>query len=134
MTLTSDQKRWASGGRQGLSAQQCRDLVIKQSGRCALSGVDMLFDSISGTPIAGGAGCHPLYAALDHVAPGRADQGHQIICYDLNDLKGHLPPVLFDALRRTPEWTAFMKAWREQAERDPDDRQPFKDLLRRGVP
>lgn len=133
MTLTPDQKRWARRGRQGLSAQQCRNLIVSQSGKCALSGVGMRFDSDSGTSVSRGAGCHPLYAALDHVSPGRSDHGHQIICYDLNDLKACLPPVLFDALRRTPEWKVFMQAWRDQAEKDQNNRQAFKALIKRGT-
>jgi hypothetical protein len=39
-------------------------------GLCALSGVPLRFDAASGTPVKGGPGCHPLYAALDHVDPG----------------------------------------------------------------
>ena len=94
----------------------------------------MRFDSQSGTPIEGGQGCHPLYAALDHIAPGSMAGGFQIVCYDLNDLKGHLPPALFDALRNTPEWQNLMRAWNRQAEEDPDNREAFKTLIKRGVP
>ena len=94
----------------------------------------MRFDSAAGTPVAGGEGCHPLYASLDHVAPGRGDHGYQIVCYDLNDLKGHIPPILFNALRQSPEWSDFMKAWKKQADKDSDNRRAFKDIVKKGAP
>jgi hypothetical protein len=75
-------------------------------------------------------GCHPLYAALDHCAPGSDHEGHQIVSYALNDLKGHLPLDCFLALARTAAWQRLMGAWRQQAEDDPEDRRGFYAILR----
>jgi hypothetical protein len=131
-SLTLDQIEWSKRPKQGLSPTTLRALIQRQEGRCALSGAPLIFAKANGTPVAGGKGCHPLYAAVDHVAPGSRAQGHQLVCYDLNDLKGHLPPILFAALRRSTEWKNLMSLWRAQAERDPSDRGAFKALIRTG--
>lgn len=130
MELTEQQKKWAARGRQGVSATSLRELLIRQDGRCALSGVKMIFDSKEGTPISGGRGCHPLYPAVDHIDPGNAVGGHQIVCYALNDLKGHLPPDCFKALSATKAWQKLMDKWRDQAQKDNADREEFRRLLR----
>jgi hypothetical protein len=129
--LSSEHIDWASRRKQGLCQKELYDLITKQKGRCALSGAQMVFDKKRGTPEAGGPGCHPLYAAIDHVAPKSRDQGCQIVCYDLNDLKGHLPPPLFSALAATEAWQSFMAAWSAQAESDPPDIKASKALLKR---
>lgn len=131
MELTEQQKIWVSKGRrQGLSAKTLRELLISQEGRCALSGVEMIFDTNEGTPVKGGRGCHPLYPAVDHVDPGNPVGGHQIVCYALNDLKGHIPTDCFEALSATPAWQALMLMWRDQSRKDNADREAFKRLLR----
>jgi len=129
MELTDEQKRWASKKRQGVSAKKLRELLISQKGRCALSGVKMIFDSNEGTPISGGRGSHPLYPAVDHIDPGNSAGGYQIVCYALNDLKGHLPYDCFEALRSTDAWKKLMEAWAEQAKKS-KDREAFRRLLR----
>lgn len=130
MVLTEQQKKWAAKRNQGASPKTLRDLLSEQQGRCALSGVDMIFDKNEGTPVPGGKGCHPLYAAVDHIDPGNHTGGYQIVCYALNDLKGHLPSDCFKALSETEAWHKLMNVWRKQAEKDATDREAFKRLLR----
>jgi hypothetical protein len=136
MELSSDHRRWAKNSqrRYGHTQAYYLDLITRQAGRCAFSGVALRFDAASGTSTADGTGCHPLYAALDHSAPASDAQGHQIVCFALNDLKGHLPYNLFLALVRTTEWQRLMTEWRQQADEDPDDREGFYALLRQGNP
>lgn len=130
MDLTQEQKKWASRKRQGATAKALRLLLIAQGGRCALSGVQMIFENAEGTPVPGGKGCHPLYPAVDHKDPGNPKGGYQIVCYALNDLKGHLPPDCFKALSETAEWQLLMERWRAQAAKDKNDREAFMRLLR----
>lgn len=130
MILTQDQEKWASKRRQGIVATVLRSTLIHQQGRCALSGVEMIFDSTEGTPVAGGRGCHPLYPAVDHIDPGNPGGGHQIVCYALNDLKGHLPTECFDALKAANAWHSLMDSWRMQASTNQHDRDAFMRLLR----
>ena len=130
MKLTPDQKLWASKRKQGLSPERLRNLVIKQHGLCALSKAPMTFDVRDRTPIAGGHGCHPLSPAVDHIDPGNPQSDRQIVCYALNDLKGHLPVPCFRALTRTKAWKTLMKDWRYQVRKDRNNRQAFRRLLR----
>ena len=90
----------------------------------------MVFDVREGTPEKNGRGCHPLYPAVDHIDPGNRDGGVQIVCYALNDLKGHLPFDCFNALVETDAWKGLMKRWAEQAALYSGDRAAFKRLLR----
>ena len=131
--LTEEQEKWASKGRQGVPKTKLRNLLIQQEGRCALSQVEMLFDVEEGTPVSGGRGCHPLYPAVDHKDPGNSGGDYQIVCYALNDLKGHLPVDCFNALAGTVAWKALMEYWRRQASVDKADREAFKRLLRPNV-
>lgn len=130
MTLSEQQEKWASKRRQDVAKTLLRSTLIAQGGRCALSGVEMIFDNAEGTPVSGGKGCHPLYPAVDHIDPGNPKGGHQIVCYALNDLKGHLPPDCFKALSETPAWQSLMEQWRRQAQKDKTDRVAFMRLLR----
>ena len=130
MELNQQQEKWASKRRQGVAKTLLRSLLIQQECKCALSGVEMIFDTSEGTPVTGGKGCHPLYPAVDHIDPGNPDGGHQIVCYALNDLKGHLPFDCFYALTQTNEWRSLMDRWRKQAAIDREDRVAFKRLLR----
>lgn len=128
--LNEQQERWAQKRRQGVSGKKLREILVNQGGKCALSGAEMVFDTSEGTPQAGGRGCHPLYPAVDHVDPGNRDGRVQIVCYALNDLKGHLPTDCFEALIETVAWRSLTQRWREQAERDPMDREAFGRLIR----
>ncbi len=136
MDFTDDHKRWAKNRRRlyGRTQQYYLDIIARQNGCCALSRVSLKFDAISGTPIGGGVGCHPLYAALDHTAPGSDREGHQIVSYALNDLKGHLPYECFLALKQSQAWQKLMTAWQEQAAEDADDREAFYSLLHQRDP
>lgn len=106
------------------------ELIRKQSGKCALSGVELTFDpDAGGGSVKGGPGCHPLYAALDHRSPRSTSSGFQIVCYALNDLKGHLPIDCFRDLQRAPSWKRLMAAWRRQFRTNPEDREAFHRLI-----
>lgn len=130
--INSHHKRWASNAKQryGRAREYYLELVRVQEGRCAFSDVPLLFDAADGTPVKGGHGCHPLYAALDHRAPGSDEQGHHVVCYALNDLKGHLPHDCFIALVETAAWQRLMAAWRHQASLDSSNRKSFYALVR----
>ena len=133
--LTEEQECWASKRRQGVSPKRLREMLVAQKGRCALSDVPMVFDKKECTPEPGGRGCHPLSPAVDHVDPGNRRGPRQVVCYALNDLKGHLPVDCFEALQRTKAWKRLMDAWRKQAKRppsnrDPSNREAFRQLLR----
>lgn len=52
------------------------ELIVQQDGRCAFSGVMLLFDSASGAPQKGGPGAHAICAAVDQWSPGSDDLGH----------------------------------------------------------
>jgi hypothetical protein len=122
-------EKWASRGRQGLSLTQLRDLLRKQNYRCNLSGAPLIFDKELGTPQKGGPGVHPLYPTVDHIECGTAKRDHQIVCYALNDVKGHLPYECFEALRSTAPWNKLMKRWCSLAESDPHNRDAFTELI-----
>ena len=129
--LTDLQEQWArKRRRQGLGTKRLRELLMKQRGRCALSDVELRFDIGDRVPQKSGLGCHPLSPAVDHIDPGNPDGGLQIICYALNDLKGHMPSDCFIALTHTEPWKNLMNRWREQAERNAQDRAAFKRLIR----
>lgn len=130
MELNQQQEKWASKGRQGVAKTLLRSLLIQQECKCALSGVEMIFDTSEGTPVTGGKGCHPLYPAVDHIDPGNPNGGYQIVCYALNDLKGHLPFDCFNALTQTDAWRSLMDRWQKQTAIDRVDREAFKHLLR----
>lgn len=125
-------KRWANNARRryGQTQQYYLDLIRTQKGLCAFSGAPLLFDSPHGTPVANGRGCHPLYAALDHRAPGTDAQGHCIVSYALNDVKGHLPHACFVALAKTKAWRRLMDEWHRLAGIEQNTREDFYALLR----
>lgn len=128
--ITPDQNRWCIKAQRkyGGTRDYYRSLIISQNGKCEFSGVLLRFDAESGTAVKDGRGCHALYAALDHTKPGSDAEGHSIVCYALNDIKGHLPHQCFVALRKTDAWENFMQKWREQAARDENDSRAFYDL------
>lgn len=128
--LTEDQLQWAKKRRQGVGPRGLRAMLVAKRGQCALSKVPMVFDRSERTPVRAGRGCHPLSPAVDHVDPGNHTGPRQIICYALNDLKGHLPTDCFEALVDTKSWDRLMKAWRAQARKDWSDREAFMRLLR----
>ena len=129
-TLNLLQERWASKRRQGVPASVLKRTLVGQKGFCALSRAPMVFDVSERTPQKGGPGCHPLCPAVDHIDPGNPTGGIQIVCYALNDLKGHLPLDCFKALRRCKSWKLLMLRWRRQAEKEPKDRAALTRLLR----
>jgi len=46
----------------------------------------MIFEKEYGNPNINTSGCHPLYVTIDHISPNNDKYGHQLVCYDLNDL------------------------------------------------
>jgi hypothetical protein len=127
--ITQAQMEWARRTKQGLRPAKMRELIKKQKGRCALSGAEMIFAKEHGNPNINPKGCHPLYAAIDHVSPTNDRYGHQLVCYDLNDLKGSLPYKLFKKLQLTEPWRTLMSEWCSLAEADPMNIEAFKELL-----
>lgn len=128
--LTLAQEQWASKRKHGLSPSKLKALIKKQKGQCALSGAEMIFDKEHGNPNVNSDGCHPLYAAVDHVSPSNDSYGFQLVCYDLNDLKGHLPYKIFKELQLTVAWGQLMDDWRSLAEKKRMDRKVLKELLK----
>jgi hypothetical protein len=130
--ITDDHHRWAKSAahKYGNGKSYWLELISRQQGECAFSGVKLLFDAESGTAVAGGKGVHPIYAAVDHCCPGCDDLGHQIVSYDLNDLKGHLPADCFRDLCSTPSWQELIAKWRIQAEQSTGNREAFRNILR----
>jgi hypothetical protein len=128
--LTPAQAEWASRRKHRLSPSRLKELIKKQKGRCALSGAEMIFEKEYGNPNINTSGCHPLYAAIDHISPNDDRYGHQLVCYDLNDLKGGLPYKIFKELKATRAWQQLMNEWRLLAEKDPMDIEAFKKLLK----
>jgi hypothetical protein len=129
--LSPAQEKWAKRGRQGAAPIELRRMLKKQKGRCALSKVLLMFGAQHhGTREKNGRGCHPLYPAVDHKDPGNPNGGYQIVCYALNDLKGHLPTECFKALRSTKAWKSLMQEWRAKAETGPKKREKFERLVR----
>lgn len=128
--LTPAQVQWASKRKHGMSPSRLKELIKKQEGRCALSGAEMIFEKEHGNPNINTEGCHPLYAAIDHISPSDDSYGCQLVCYDLNDLKGHLPFKIFKELRLTESWKQLMEEWRSLAEKDRMDIEAFKKLIK----
>lgn len=129
--ISAEQILWAKKTKQGCRSVLLRQIVLQQRGLCAFSGVEMLFDKSLRTPGVGrGKGCHPLTPALDHIDPSNPDGGFQIVCYALNDLKGHLRTELFNVLLVSDSWAKMMQEWRSQAEKDKHDIDAFRRILR----
>ena len=72
---------------------------------------------------------HPLNPAVVHRESRNPERGYHIVCYALNDEKGHMPFECFEALKRTKAWKAFMQRWRNQAQTDPQNRQALRALI-----
>ncbi len=131
-TLSSQHEQWAAKGRRKyrMSPTLLKQLIVRQRGKCALSGADLIFDKNLGNPNTRSEGCHPLYAAIDHISPSCSSFGFQLVCYDLNDLKGHLPYKVFKELIETTAWKKLMQEWAAQAMRNPGDIEAFNSILR----
>jgi len=131
--ITGEHLRWAKSAKRKYhkSIGFWTDLIQRQAGKCALTKACLLFDLVSGTPQAGRQGCHPLYASVDHISPGQTELGFQILCCDINDLKGYLPTPLFNALIKTKEWKHFADEWKGLADSS-SDRMVFKNLIKTG--
>lgn len=131
MPLTKDQERWCKtkARRYKGGAGRFRDLLKDGEVKCALSNVSVLFDSNSGTAKKG-RGVHACYATIDHISPGTENEGLQVVCYALNDLKGHLPHDCFIALTDTDAWKGLMEKWQKQTLKEPLDSKAFYQILK----
>lgn len=128
--LSAAQERWAAKPRRDCSSVERRELLIRQQGLCAFSGAEMVFEPQSQNMRKSGPGCHPLYPTLDHIAPGTKDHGLKIICHGLNDIKGQLPLGLFRVLLASEPWRKLMEAWRDQAEKNSEDFEAFRRIVK----
>ncbi len=135
MKIDENHKKWAERiSRRRWKIKQHRyksfwiDKIKKQKGKCALTKSQLLFNAKYGI-----APCHPLYASIDHVIPGD-EKNLQIVCYDINDLKSHLPQPLFGALQKTKEWKQLKLSWRDLSKKIPDKKGTFKMLIKFGKP
>lgn len=127
--LTEAQIKWTKNKKK-LSSSRLKELIKKQKGRCALSDALLIFDKEYGNPNINRAGCHPLYAAIDHISPTNESYGYQLVCYDLNDLKGHLPNKVFMEFQNTSAWKLLMRQWKSQSEKDSFDIRALQTLLK----
>ncbi len=128
--LTEKHKQWARKRPQKVPASELIRLLMEQKGLCKLSQAPLVFDVSERTPIKDGPGCHPLSPAVDHKDPCDPKSGFQIVCYALNDLKGHLPVDCFDALSSSNAWKELMRKWKEKADKEPGDREGLMRLIR----
>lgn len=123
----AEQEKWIiRRARGGVTRDALRNLLAKQNGCCAMSGVKLLFGAKEGTY--GETGCHPLYAAVDHLQPGN-DSDLQIVCIDLKELKGQLSKEMFNALKKSRPWQKLMEDWRKQEKKNPKNKAAFKQLI-----
>jgi hypothetical protein len=74
-----------------------RELLEKQNYKCAFSDIDLDFRF----------GCFE-YATIDHSMPGMDCEGHTVVCYALNNMKGSMNLSCFQAMQRTIEWKCLM--------------------------
>jgi len=136
MEINEDHKNWSKrmARRKWNIKEHCHssfwiEKIKHQKGKCAITKAKLLFDVEYGK-----APCHPLYASVDHIVPGSEDGGLQIVCYDCNDLKGHMPKPLFEALQKTDTWKEFIESWQRLAEKKSEKREIFKMLVKLGEP
>lgn len=115
--ISNKQIEWASKKKQDISPQIIQELISDQEGKCALTKVELIFDVLEGTPTKN-KGCHALYATVDHKSPSKKNDKNvskddvQIICYAINDMKGHLPKRLFESILKTEAWQIFIAGWK----------------------
>jgi hypothetical protein len=127
--LNALQESWASKKRQGVPPSQLKRMLIKQKGLCALSHAPLMFVRSECRPEKGGPGCHPLCPAVDHIDPSDPNSDVQIVCFRLNDLKGFMPLGCFKALCDSEPWKVLMRKWKEQAEKNPKNRNALMRLI-----
>jgi hypothetical protein len=131
--ISDDHIGWAkrAARKHRIKTSEILEAIESQKGCCNISGVPLLFAAKWGMSQKG-RGCHALYAAIDHENPLDKNSKFQIVCYDLNDLKGILPNSLFSALRSTSEWKKFISNWKDAGSKKPVDLKKLKQLLHEG--
>ncbi len=107
----------------------CR-LIRENEGRCAWSKIPLFFEVEYRTATAENRGCHPFSASLDHIKPDSDEEGHEIVCYILNDIKGQLPAPCFRALQGTKAWKGLMAKLHDQWKKDPHDTDAIHEVVR----
>ena len=143
--FSSDQMEWIEDRLRGKRRQNARcdsvgttqreyleELITKaKGGICPKLGVPLRFDKQSRTPKPG-QGPHPFSVSLDHVLPNSSENGHQVMCHFLNVTKANLPPDLFEALVRTPDFQRRGELLRLQYEKTPDDSDKLLKVWKNG--
>lgn len=142
--LSSDQREWIEDRLRGKRRQNARfdsvgtthreyleGLITRTKGRCAILGVPLRFEKQSRTPKPG-QGLHSFSVSLDHVAPSSSENGHQLMCHFLNVTKANLPPDLFEALVKTPEFQRRTQLLNLQCERTPDEPDKLLEVWKNG--
>ena len=105
-------------------------LIRENEGRCAWSRIPLFFKVKYRTATAKNGGCHPFSASLDHTKPGSDEEGLEIVCYVLNDIKGQLPEPCFRALQKTRAWKDLMARLYDQWRKVPHDTDAIHDVVR----
>jgi hypothetical protein len=133
--LTDDQEQWAEKRKQNLSPDILRELIKRQKGKCKLTNTEMLFNKANHGTAGNGIGVHPLYATVDHIDPKNKGKMNlniedvQLLCYAINDMKGHMPFRLFNViLKEQKEWNKFKTKWQKITKRN-----EYYELIKKGT-
>lgn len=107
------------------------EFIKTKKGKCALTDVELVFDKQEGTPKKG-KGCHALYASVDHIIPNGDNslENLQLVCYAINDLKGHMPNKLFSVIKNSDEWKEFKDGWQELAKSETSESKDFYKFIK----
>lgn len=54
----------------------------------------------------------------------------QIVCYAINDMKGHLPEKLFNVIIKSDVWKKFANGWKDLSVNGKDEIEKFKDYIK----
>ena len=105
-------------------------LIRENEGRCAWSRIPLFFEAKHRTATAKNGGCHPFSASLHHMKPYSDEEGHEIVCYVLNGIKGQLPSSCFRALRKTKAWKDLMARLYDQWQKNPHNTNAIHNIVR----
>ncbi len=104
-------KRKLKGNGPETKQERLERLIELSQERCKWTNLPLKFDKESGES-SGESPTDPLYAEVDHRVPGTNEQGHDLVCHYVNDVKGQLPWKLWLALTRLPvfeEWVVGLR-------------------------
>jgi hypothetical protein len=105
-----------------------KEQIVKQKGRCAISGAPMMFARKYCDP-KDTSRCHPLYAEIDIIKQSTTHYDYQIVCSELKLIKDKIPALYFGENPYTPVWKELMCEWKSQAEDDPTNIAALKALV-----